>query len=96
MAHKQKKKQSQGAKPQKVSSESPSGNKLKPMVRTMLLSDLVFLAAVQWLCELDMIVSTAADLATIGGTLVLIVALYLQFCTPKGRNNLEKHTVGKG
>ncbi len=56
---------------------------MKPLVRTMLLSDLVFLAAVQWLVDLDMILPMAADIATVGGALVLAVALYIQFRVQK-------------
>lgn len=85
MAQRRKKKGTQGVGAQKISSETPGKSRLKPLVRTMLLSDLVFLAAVQWLYDLDMVLPMAADVATAGGSLVLAAALYIQFRTPKGK-----------
>lgn len=80
MAQKRKKKQTKPREMKKVSPKTPAKNQLKPLVRTMLLTDLVFLAGIQILCDMGVIMESAGTGATMLGALVLIVALFIQFC----------------
>lgn len=81
--------------PQKISNQSPDKKKLRPLPRTMLLVDLVFLAGVQLLCDNDILAETPGNIATLLGALVLLAALYIQFCRPdEGQSGGEKR-LGK-
>ena len=67
------------------------GKRLKPAARNVLLGDLVFLCAAQLLYDRGIISGTVSGACTVGGIVLLIVGLWLQF-----RNDEHKIDRPKG
>ncbi len=63
--------------------------KLTPLVRTMILVDLVFLAGVQMASDYEVIHPLVGTIASVLGLIVLIVALGIQF-----RSSNSDHRLG--
>lgn len=64
--------------------------KLTPLVRTMIMVDLVFLAGVQMVSDYEIIHPLVGTIASVVGLVVLIVALGIQF-----RSASSDHRLGR-
>ena len=73
-----------GKNPNKLQQTAKS-KKMNPIPRNLLCIDLVMLAANEWMVRENMMSEAGANMISVFGVILLLVALYLQFGPKKGK-----------
>ncbi len=66
--------------------QTSKNKKMNPRARNLLCIDLVMLAASEWMVKENMMSEAGANMIALFGVVLLLIALYLQFGTKKGKS----------